>query len=98
VRNATIQERIARDLPSLKLTFTPEYNPFLKGALGIAKEGEGVQLGRSAFNSDRQLVETIVHEELHHRWWARGLTDHHSLELDQRFEATVARYMRMRGF
>jgi len=45
-----------------------------------------------------EIVSTMVHEELHHRWWQRGIYGHHANPvLDERFEATVQRFMRMRG-
>ena len=30
-----------------------------------------------SFESRAALRNTIVHEELHHRWWSRGIMDHH---------------------
>jgi RHS repeat-associated protein len=99
-RNAQISGTISKSLPNLRLTHPPQYNPFLKGAFGVSKKGVGSQIGRSAFSSQRQLIETIVHEELHHRWWARGIPgDPHLVPaLDLKFEMTVQRYMSARGF
>ncbi len=98
VRNAWIQETMARDLPGVRFTHTPQYNPFIKQGFGVAQEGVGTQIGPKAFGSQGQLTETLVHEELHHRWWSRGIYDHHANPvLDTRFESIVQRYMRMRG-
>ena len=97
VRAAVIEHLSSQELSGVRLTHVPEYNPFLE-PFGIAKEGVGSQLGPLAFQSRANTVETIVHEELHHRWWARGIVDHHAIpELDARFEAVVQRFLRMKG-
>jgi hypothetical protein len=58
----------------------------------------GTQIGSKAFGSQRLLIETLLHEELHHRWWRRGVYDRHANPvLDAQFEATIQRYLRMRG-
>ena len=99
VRNAWIQGTMERDLPGVRFTHTPQYSPFIKQGFGVAQEGAGTQIGAKAFESQPQLIETLVHEELHHRWWQRGIYNHHADPvLDARFEAIIARYMRMRGF
>jgi len=30
-----------------------------------------------SFRTKSELIDTIIHEELHHRWWARGIIRHH---------------------
>jgi hypothetical protein len=97
-RNRAISAVINEDLPNLRLTFTPEYNPFIR--TGIAQEGMGTQIGRNVFDSRQSLRNTIVHEELHHRWWARGKYNHHprGSESEARFYETIRRYERLRGF
>jgi hypothetical protein len=99
MRKAAIEGTIAQHLPDLKLSYVPQYNPFLSGVFGIAMRGKGTQLSKSAFSSAKQLIETIVHEELHHRWWARGILESHhgNAVLDGKFEAVVQRYMQMFG-
>ena len=73
--NRAIQASIAEDLPSLKLTHLSKYNPFIN--TGVAARGAGTQIRVKSFESRAALRNTIVHEELHHRWWSRGIMDHH---------------------
>jgi RHS repeat-associated protein len=97
-RNLAIEGIIKEDFPDLKLTFTPRYNPFIP--LGVAERGKGTQIGRNMFSSRADLRDTIVHEELHHRWWKRGIGDHHPRfsEKERRFYKVIERYKRMRGW
>jgi len=68
----------------------------------VAKRGEGAQIGRNAFQSRQHLRDTIVHEELHHRWWKKGRNGfHHDLDKfvpNEKFYEVLRRYHRMRGF
>ena len=66
-RNRAIQSVIDEDLSNLKLTHQPQYSPFANQ--GVAKRGVETQIGKKAFESRGKLRDTIVHEELHHRWW-----------------------------
>jgi hypothetical protein len=75
-RNRAINAAIAENLPNLELTHVPQYSPFIPQ--GVAKRGHGTQIGKKSFTSRYKLVRTIVHEELHHRWWKRGKLNHHS--------------------
>ncbi|MFF4349981.1 DUF6531 domain-containing protein [Streptomyces sp. NPDC001530] len=98
-RNRAIDALIAEDFPNLRLSYTPRYNPW--GRHGVAKYGEGTQFGPRSFKSRDSLRQSLVHEELHHRWWGRGLTDHHPRDgsgTSDKFYDTVERYMRMRGW
>jgi RHS repeat-associated protein len=97
VRNAWIRGMIDRYLPKLKLTFVPQYNPRL-APFGISEAGKGTQIGKKAFQSMRELLDTIVHEELHHRWFKQGLVNHHSAKLEPYLEYTVKKYMQIRGW
>ncbi|NHZ93855.1 hypothetical protein F2P45_33380 [Massilia sp. CCM 8733] len=98
VRNRAIDSIVKEDFPNLNLTYTPEYNPFLR--TGIAQEGAGTQIGKTNFSSRDSLRDVIVHEELHHRWWERGIYDHHPVGSvkETRFYDTIDRYKRMRGW
>jgi RHS repeat-associated protein len=99
VRNAWIDATIARDLPGINFTFRARYSPFLEGAFGIAKPFTGTQVSRTAFSSQYQLIDTLIHEEVHHRWFQRGIFNHHASPLlDSKLERTVNYYMKMRGF
>jgi RHS repeat-associated protein len=96
-RNRAIEAIIAEDFPSLQLTHTPEYSPFIR--TGVAQQGAGTQIGKTQFSSRAELRDVIVHEELHHRWWSRGLLDHHPAgsESEKLFYETINRYKRFRS-
>jgi hypothetical protein len=107
-RNRAIDAILKEDLSGLSLTHKPRYSPFAR--TGIAKQNSGTHVGKNVFSSRSELIDTIVHEELHHRWWKRGIVDHHpesiklgrSLTNDEtrkgvEFYATIARYKRMKG-
>jgi hypothetical protein len=89
---------IADDLTSLRPTHQPQYSPY--GPFGMAKEGVGTHIGPKSFTSRAQLRNSIVHEELHHRWWERGIYDHHPKEStkEAKFYDIIRRYERMRGW
>ncbi|EPN7487552.1 RHS repeat-associated core domain-containing protein, partial [Escherichia coli] len=97
-RNKAITAILKEDFAYLKLTYIPQYNPFMR--TGIAKLWEGTQFGKNSFSSRAALRDVIIHEELHHRWWKRGLNDHHpkGTEMEQKFYETIRRYKRMRGW
>jgi hypothetical protein len=98
-RNRAIQAVIAEDLPNLRLRHVPEYDPFIR--TGLAQEGVGTRIGRNMFCSRQELRNTIIHEELHHRWWERGIpSPHHASEYvpNERFYEVIRRYERMRGW
>ncbi|WP_203911402.1 hypothetical protein [Rhizocola hellebori] len=53
------------------------------------------------FVAREELRRTLIHEELHHRWVARGLSDHHprlGSGSSERFYSIVQRYMSIRGW
>ena len=106
-RNRAIQSVITDDLPDLRLTHTPQYSPIAR--TGLAKENVGTQIGYKSFESRSALRDVVVHEELHHRWFGRGLrSQHHNyrapsgeiveVATDAKFYATIERYKRMRGW
>jgi Metallopeptidase toxin 5 len=108
--NRAIQAAINENLPDLNLRYTPDYSP--RATTGMAHPNGGTQIGRKSLASRDTLLDTIVHEDLHHRWFERGVNrPHHFREgvtqatytsalgyRELKFYATVARYMRMRGF
>jgi RHS repeat-associated protein len=98
-RNRALDAVIAEDFASLNFTFKPQYSPY--AGYGISSRNLGTQIGPKAFGSRAQLRDTIVHEELHHRWWRRGITARHHVAgsaMEQRFYKTVERYKRIRGW
>jgi len=101
VRNAIIEDISEKELAGVRFTFKPEYNPFLK-PLGVAEPGVGSQIGPIPFNSmnpRQQVAGTMVHEELHQRWWARGIVDrHHEGDLAAKFNKTMERFAARKGW
>lgn len=99
-RNRAIDAVIQEDLSNLNLTFKPEYSPFAEQ--GVAKQGAGTQIGKKAFESRNKLIDTIVHEELHHRWWKKGVEGyHHSPDTyvpNEKFYDVLDRYKQMREY
>ncbi|MFI1916382.1 hypothetical protein [Nocardia sp. NPDC020380] len=101
-RNRALEAILSEDFGNLAFSFRPQYSPFV--GHGVSKIGSGIQIGPSAFVSREQLRNTLVHEELHHRWWQRGILDGHhprdgsNPERTEKFYGIVERYMRMRGW
>ncbi|MEV8554723.1 RHS repeat-associated core domain-containing protein [Streptomyces glaucescens] len=100
-RNRAIQAIIAEDFPDLRFTHQPVYSPWV--STGIAKPNAGTHIGAESFVSRAELRDSLVHEELHHRWFSRGIPagTHHPRDgsgLSSRFYGTVARYKSIRGW
>ena len=98
-RNRAIDSLIREDLPNLRLTHQPQYSPFINS--GLAKSGQGTHIGYKKFSSRESLRRVIVHEELHHRWFKRGIPGlHHSSDYvpDEKFYRVIDRYFKMRGW
>ena len=97
-RNRAIEAILKEDFPDLKLTYKPKYSPFIR--TGVAQKDTGTQIGKNMFSSREDLRDTIIHEELHHRWWKKGIFNHHPRNSykEKKFYKTIAKYMRMRGW
>ncbi len=97
-RQKAIEAILKEDFPDLNLSYKPEYSPFIR--TGIAQKNTGTQIGKKMFVSRNELRDTIIHEELHHRWWKRGVFDHHPVGTDKEkmFYETIRRYKEMRGW
>ena len=97
-RQRAINSILKEDFSDLNLTHNPEYSPFIR--TGVAKKDAGTQIGKNMFSSRNELRDTIIHEELHHRWWKRGLRNHHppSSTREWKFYETIDRYKKMRGW
>jgi RHS repeat-associated protein len=104
-RKAAIDAILKEDLANVRMSHTPQYSPYARS--GIASppgdpEGCGVQLGKTVFSSRKDLLSTVVHEELHHRWWQRGIpSNHHSPDKyvpNEKFYKIVSRFVKMKGF
>ncbi|MFF3497944.1 hypothetical protein [Streptomyces sp. NPDC003247] len=99
-RNRAIEVAMREWLPGLKFTHKPQYSPWVNS--GIAKPDAGTHIGWKPFVNRYELTKTLVHEELHHRWFARGIPPgtHHPPDgsgLSELFYRTVNTYLRMRG-
>lgn len=100
-RNRAIEAVIAEDFPSLRFTHQPVYSPWV--STGIARPNGGTQIGAESFVSRAELRDSLVHEELHHRWFSRGIpagTRHprDGSGLSPRFYGIIARYKSIRGW
>ncbi len=97
-RKRAIEAILKEDFPDLRLTYKPEYSPFIR--TGVAQKNAGTQIGKNMFVSRNELRDTIIHEELHHRWWKRGIIDHHPMGTDKEkaFYEIIRRYKKMRGW
>ncbi|MEU3202283.1 hypothetical protein ABZ702_00040 [Streptomyces cyaneofuscatus] len=99
-RNRALAAILKEDFPHLNFTHTPQYSPFVGHA--VASHGQGTQIGPSPFASRSELRTSLIHEELHHRWWSRGeFQSHHPRDgsgTSEKFYSTVDRYLRMRGW
>ena len=62
---------------NVRLTYKPRYSGRLQayGRANLASPGciGSTTIGRLSLVSRRELVDTIIHEELHHRLWKRAL-------------------------
>jgi len=83
---------IKEDFKDLKLTYEPEYSPYIR--TGVAKKNTGTQIGKLSFHSRAELRDTIIHEELHHRWWKQGKINHHpnGSPFEKAFYEIIERY------
>jgi len=64
-------------LANVKLSYPPRYASRLRayGRATIEEPGlpGSTSIGRASLVSPRELVDTIIHEELHHRLWTRAM-------------------------
>ena len=76
---AWIDKVVAQDpmLKNVRLSYPPRYSSRLK-FFGSAKRtvsgiGGKTLIGRKSLVSRGELIDTIIHEELHHRIWKRAM-------------------------
>ncbi|MFI9271692.1 LamG-like jellyroll fold domain-containing protein [Kitasatospora sp. NPDC052896] len=94
------------DFPNIRFRVDAEYSPTVN--TGLSKPGHKVQIGRKSFVSRYELRNTVIHEELHHRWFERPnqfTRPHHprpnnGVEHPQsvKFYYTIDRYFALRGW
>lgn len=97
-RRKALDAILKEDFPDLNFTYTPQYSPYMR--TGVAQRNTGTHIGKARFFSREVLRDVIVHEELHHRWWARGINNHHprGSANEAKFYGTIERYKRLRGW
>jgi hypothetical protein len=108
---AWIDKVVSQDptLQNVRLSFPPSYSSILR-FFGSAKRtitgiGAKTLIGRTSLVSRVELIDTIIHEELHHRIWKRAIRGREKdiMKIGDRTleEAYVvvaaARFMRMKG-
>ncbi|OLT29594.1 hypothetical protein BJF83_10585 [Nocardiopsis sp. CNR-923] len=79
-RNRAIAAIISEDFQDLRFTHKPVYSPWVSS--GIAQKGGGTHVGAESFVSRAELRDSLVHEELHHRWFSREINSRHHRETD----------------
>jgi hypothetical protein len=94
-RSTQLKDMLERDFPGLNFTHPPQYGNQSRGTLGMASRGVRTEITEEAFNDLGALRNTIIHEELHHRWWGRSIEGEHHGDL---FDLTIAYYLSLRGF
>jgi hypothetical protein len=64
-------------LANVRLSYPPQYASRLKAYGRVTLEESGLpghtSIGRPSLVSRRELVDTIIHEEMHHRLWRRAM-------------------------
>jgi hypothetical protein len=104
-----INNVVDEHLSNVELTYHPKYNGRLKdfgrATLSLDATRRKTTIGRKALINIREMVDTIVHEELHHRLWDRWLRGSKRAEdiiedIDYEelyIEDVVRRFLRMKG-
>ena len=97
-RQRAIDAVVREDFSGVRFSANPTYNPDFTG-FGRATP-TSIEIGRnpSNFSSRMELRDSLVHEELHHRLWRRGVTSPHHPSQDAFIRSRIDRYFRMRGW
>ncbi len=94
-----VDTAVTEFLPRLKLRARPTYNPALdvSARARVLSDGTRVaEIGPRSINSGYpETVDSLIHEDLHHRWWGRGVPSPHD---HNRLQEVIERYCRMRGW
>ena len=109
---AWIYKIVSQDaaLKNVRISHPPKYSSQLRH-FGLAirtLSGSGARtlIGRKSLVSRAELIDTIIHEELHHRIWKRAMRGREKdmMRIGNRtieeayVEAATNRFMRMKGF
>ena len=93
---AMLDKARAEFIPNVKLTSEPKFDPTLRGKAGWSTPEEGNHVSKEALDLGYgETVKTILHEEIHQRWNARGVPRPHN---EDKIEKTVERYFQKRGW
>jgi RHS repeat-associated protein len=72
--NAFVDDVLENELSNVRTTVKPTYDPTLTDAYGLSSRGEFSTVGQPSVQAGRlEVVDTIIHEEVHQRLWARGI-------------------------
>ncbi|MEI6528082.1 MAG: RHS repeat-associated core domain-containing protein [bacterium] len=93
----TIAEVIKSDFSGLSFMQPPEFAPALS-QLGLSQIGAFSKIGPRAFKSLGALRETLLHEELHHRFWKRGIPSPHHPIMEEYMRKVLIRYYLKKGW
>ena len=100
IRNASssaqsvIDDIVENELGNVRLTHHSIYDPSMpRDTYGVATRGTSTRIGPLAIEEGRnETLITIVHEEMHHRLWARGWP-----QSEAYVERVAQRFARIRG-
>ncbi len=94
-----IDDIVQNELRNVRLSQYPQYNPDIPlDIYGRARQNTFTQIGPRAIQEGRgETLITIVHEEMHHRLWARGWQL--PLEMEESYVERIAqRFARLKGW
>lgn len=99
---SAVDEVVAGDLGGVKFTAEPQYDPALT-TYGEAVQGNRfvpaqTRVGQRATQSVGHMRETLLHEELHHRLWKRGVPSPHHPSKDAYLKSVLIRFFKKKGW
>jgi hypothetical protein len=94
-----IDDIVRTELENVRLSQYPQYNPDIPlNIYGRARQNTFTQIGPRAIQEGRgETLITIVHEEMHHRLWARGWQLPRVVE-ENYVERVAQRFARLKGW
>ncbi|MBC7344079.1 MAG: hypothetical protein H5U03_01380 [Clostridia bacterium] len=94
-----IDDIVQTELKNVRLSQHPQYSPDIPlDTYGLARRNTFTQIGPRAIQEGRrETLITIVHEEMHHRLWARGWRLPVAVEEDY-VERVAQRFARLKGW
>jgi len=94
-----IDDIVHTEMKNVRLSQYPQYNPDIPlNIYGRARQNTFTQIGPRAIQEGRgETLITIVHEEMHHRLWARGWQLPRVVE-ENYVERVAQRFARLKGW